>query len=286
MEAALDSRIPDGVVDLKNATHVRVIAEAMYDSGISKETINEFVQKFVDEGKHPDRQAFNKEGWLVTFPSKDYRDRALKKGTHSIADPTHGKGGMNLYYKKRGKQKRMTQQDTTATDEPEKTQPRPLGTQPAPNPTQTAAPESQPAPENTGKDEEGNPVVGMEEPNDNAGDDSSEETPDGQSASSAANGSSLPAAGGNEPSAAPAGDAPKEEPTPSAPVAPAPPPEPPYAKLSKEFATQKGWKPTPYGEWRDAQGNAVAVVALSDEIVPIKSVDRDELKLFVDKPTS
>lgn len=112
-EAALDSRIPDGVVDLKNIEHVQIVAEAIYNACEDEEVVNEFVSSFLNEGKYPDRQAFNKEGWLVTFPSKEYRDAALKKGTHSISDPTHGKGGMNLYYKRRGKQKRQTQQQAT-----------------------------------------------------------------------------------------------------------------------------------------------------------------------------
>jgi len=39
----------------------------------------------------------------------------------------------------------------------------------------------------------------------------------------------------------------------------------------------------PYGEYRDREGNTVAVVGLSGEVVPTKSVDRDEYKLFAEK---
>ena len=113
-EASLDSRIPNGVVNLENIEHIQVVAEAIYDACENENIVNEFVESFVDEGKYPDRQAYNKDGWLVTFPSKEYRDAAIKKGTHAISDPTHGRGGMNLYYKRKGKQKRQTQQATTS----------------------------------------------------------------------------------------------------------------------------------------------------------------------------
>jgi hypothetical protein len=62
-ESALDSRIPDGIVDLWNSEHIAVIAERMHDSRINVELINEFIETFIEEGKYPDRQAYNKEGW-------------------------------------------------------------------------------------------------------------------------------------------------------------------------------------------------------------------------------
>ena len=68
--------------------------------------------------------------------------------------------------------------------------------------------------------------------------------------------------------------------------APAPAPElakPHYEEISKKFVAQKGWMPTPFGEYRDTQGNVVAVVGLSGEIVSIKNNDREEYKLFAEK---
>lgn len=282
-EAALDDRIPDGVVDLKNSTHIQVIAETMYDFGFDVETINEFVKRFVEEGKYPDRQAFNKEGWLVTFPSKEYRDAAIKKGTHSISDPTHGKGGMNLYYKKKGKQKRQTSQDVSTTDEPtsdasantsvprpgqpqQSTAQKPPGKQ---SPSQTNVP---------GADELGPEEI---EPDDT---ESTDSTPDSTPQSDSA----LPPVGKSTSPAPPAAQASmtadqSQEP---APQPPPPPPPPPYVELSKKFAAQKAWIPTPYGEWRDSQGNTTAIESLTKEVVPVKTTDREELKLFVEKHTA
>ena len=97
-ESSLDPRIETGIFDIHNYDHMEIMAEHMAEAGVDKKIIAEVINELVmDEGKYPERQAFNKDGWLVTFPSKQYRDRALKKGTHSIADPTHGKGGMNKY---------------------------------------------------------------------------------------------------------------------------------------------------------------------------------------------
>jgi hypothetical protein len=53
--------------------------------------------------------------------------------------------------------------------------------------------------------------------------------------------------------------------------------------ISVEFAKSKQWNPTPFGEWRNAVGDATAVVGLSGEVVPIKTTDREELKIFAEK---
>jgi hypothetical protein len=276
-ESSLDSRIETGIFDIHNYDHMEIMAEHMAEAGVDKKIIAEVINELVmDEGKYPERQAFNKEGWLVTFPSKQYRDVALKKGTHSIADPTHGKGGMNLYYKKKGKQQRQTQQDPTQTD-----------TQQSPVPQEPAPPVSPPQPSDdfSGDDDDENAhaqdradsiaarAAAEEMWAANAAKKSGAKNTDAATPQSA-----LPAAGAPAATQAPAaGQAP-------APVAPPPAPvAPDYAKPSKQFAMEKGWKATPYGEWRDKQGNTKAVTGVSGEVVPLENVYRDELKLFVQK---
>ena len=97
-ECECDARIENGVLDLYNTDHLIVLSEHMANLGISESEIEEFIiETGVLEGKYPERQAYNKEGWLVTFPSKEYRDAAIKKRTHFGSDPTHGKGGMNEF---------------------------------------------------------------------------------------------------------------------------------------------------------------------------------------------
>lgn len=270
-EAALDSRIPDGVVDLKNIEHVQIVAEAIYNACEDEEVVNEFVSSFLNEGKYPDRQAFNKEGWLVTFPSKEYRDAALKKGTHSISDPTHGKGGMNLYYKKKGKQKRQTQQQTTQVapkeapptaaksapvQAPQKLQPK-SGSETAPDVNKDATTQEKPQAE---KPVTAVPEKPAEEPTPK---ESPVQTP--------------PSVDTSEPAASKPVDVPAID----VPVVEKPTEQ--YANISKKFSGQKGWKEEPYGEWRNAEGETMAVVGLTGEVVPVKSIHREEYKLFAEK---
>lgn len=277
-EASLDSRIPNGVVNLENIEHIQVVAEAIYDACEDENVVNEFVESFVEEGKYPDRQAYNKDGWLVTFPSAQYKQAAIKKGTHFGSDPTHGKGGMNLYYKKRGKQKRQTQQATSATepvDQSKKTAPS------VQQPTQQPAQKPQASTTDAGNDQSkrasrlakltSKPV--QKSP---ASQDSSSKPTDTGTETSP-----------SEPVAAATSEKPTEPstaatfvPTPTAPIVPS------YTATSVKFATSKGWKSTPYGEWRDAAGSTAAVVGLSGEVVPIKNVDREELKIFAEKNTA
>lgn len=273
LEASLDGRISDGVLNIKNPEHVKVVAELMYDKCGDEKIVNEFVTKFMAEGKHPDRQAFNKDGWLVTFPSKEYRDAAIKKGSHSISDPTHGKGGMNLYYKRKGKQKRQTQQASTQT-EPQKTADTPQQVAqktPPPEPQKQKVDLSKLSPDvqRAYKDA----IGAKEEPA------TKQPTPQSTEKPSVA----TPQA--QEPTQAPeapnSAEIPAKAPAIDVPVVTEPPVQ--YANISKNFAAKKGWRSEPYGEYRDADGNTVAVVGLSGEVVPVKSVDRDEYKIFAEK---
>lgn len=271
-EASLDSRIPNGVVNLKNTEHIQVVAEAMYDACEDENIVNEFVESFVGEGKHPDRQAYNKDGWLVTFPSAQYKQAAIKKGTHYPSDPTHGKGGMNLYYKKRGKQKRQTQQVTSTSEPVQPNQPTQKKAQPVSNPKKSSS--------DVPRDEEGNPLYSSvtdddvndtgPEPEQVANEPEETDAEDPQATNTSAD--------STEPvSTEPSKKAPEPAPAPTVPAAPS------YTALSVKFATSKGWKSTPYGEYRDETGSTAAVVGLSGEVVPIKNVDREEFKIFAEK---
>lgn len=272
-EATLDSRISDGVIDMNNPEHIVVLAETMYDQCGDSDVVEEFIHTFMGEGKYPDRQAYNKDGWLVTFPSKEYRDAALKKKTHFSSDPTHGKGGMNLYYKKKGKQKRQTQQVATTTARSDDATPTAAAV-PAPvtakKPTEPQQTTSTETPSSSGGGKIYSDVV------DDEVDDGPKEKPSSQVTKS------------EEPSTEPTAEpetAKKDIATPSPAVMPMPATEsePDYEELSKKFVAVKHWTLTPFGEYRDTQGNTMAVVGLSGEIVPIKSNDREEYKIFAEK---
>lgn len=270
-EASLDARIQSGIVDLSKLEHLQVVAEAMYNACEDEIIVNEFISEFLCEGKYPDRQAFNKEGWLVTFPSKEYRDAAIKKGTHSVSDPTHGKGGMNLYYKKKGKQKRQTQQQTTQLAPKQVPASAPKAPTQAPAKVQAKAGEI--TPEMMGDEdvptsektptEKPTPATPVKTPTEPEPKSEPIKTP--------------PSADKVEP------EAPKPAESPAIDVPVVEKPTEQYAVVSKKFAGQKGWKEEPYGEWKNLQGETEAVVGLTGEVVPVKSVYREEYKLFAEK---
>jgi tRNA(Ser,Leu) C12 N-acetylase TAN1 len=116
-DVCCDDRIKNGILDIKNPDHVFVLQEYLTKIGF---TINDVVDKtasLFEAGRFPDRQAYNKNGILVTFPTKEYRDRAINKGTHFAENPK--KSQPNIF-------------STTSTDQSDdiKTQQDPVSSQP------------------------------------------------------------------------------------------------------------------------------------------------------------
>jgi hypothetical protein len=236
LEAALDDRIESGMVDLTKELHMEVVIEKFIDSGMNHEMIEGILNEIAikEAGKHPDRQAYNKDGWLVTFPSKEYRDAAIKKGTHSMSDPTHGRGGMNLYYKKKGKQKRQTHQDTTTDELPSNQQ----GSQQAQKPTTEVPPTNQTndQPVSPGEKTSQPTTASSLPPSQPKQKDPSAEEPSANEPTQPQK-SSSPSPSKKEPSAS-VGDVPPTQPESET------QPEVDYASLSVEFAKSKGWTST------------------------------------------
>ena len=94
-DVCCDNRIKNGVIDLKNADHVFVLQEYLEKVGFDIETIVNKTAQLFEAGRFPERQAYNKDGILVTFPNKEYRDRAINKGTHFAENPK--KGETNIF---------------------------------------------------------------------------------------------------------------------------------------------------------------------------------------------
>ena len=276
-ECECDTRIESGIFDLYNADHLVIMVEHLAQRGISEEISEEILEtSLFDEGKYPERQAYNKEGWLVTFPSKEYRDAAIKKRTHFGSDPTHGKGGMNLYYKKKGKKKRQKVQTTTTTQS--------QGEKPT-----TAAPQQKPQTQpQVAKQGDSSKTLktpqqqaqptDVEDTDFDSRDDDLERYIAAKSGGKFKSKYSQPTQT-TQPSTEPS--KPAEAPAIDVPVVTAPPKQ--YSEVSKKFASQKRWVATPYDEYHDAEGNVVAVVGLSGEIVPVKNTDREEYKIFAEK---
>lgn len=122
-EVCLDERIQDGIFDMSNNSHMEALRESMTDKfGISLNDSLSIHNKMV-EGKYPERQAYNKDGLLVTFPTPQHKARAIQRGTHFEQDPS--KGAQNVFGG----------------------QPAPAGGQPAAAPAAPAAPATPAAPE-------------------------------------------------------------------------------------------------------------------------------------------
>jgi len=133
----VDKRIKDGIFSIENNDHMGILREYFkkyLKNGISESTIIEYSNKIV-EGKYPERQAFNADGILVTFPTPEYKADAIKAGTHFEKDPT--KGMSNLF------------QDTGKSEKPPATPPPPAEDAPDDKPKsapKTNLPVSQAAP--------------------------------------------------------------------------------------------------------------------------------------------
>lgn len=82
-----DSRIKNGVFDLRDTDHVFIFQEYLEKAGCDIDYIVSKTASLFEAGRFPERQAYNKDGILVTFPSKEYRDRAVNKGTHFAENP-------------------------------------------------------------------------------------------------------------------------------------------------------------------------------------------------------
>lgn len=90
-----DNRVTTGIPNLKDSEFCFVLQEYLIKHGLD---LNEVVNKtsmLFEKGKFPERQAYNKDGILVTFPTKEYRDRAVDKGTHSVENPK--KANANIF---------------------------------------------------------------------------------------------------------------------------------------------------------------------------------------------
>ncbi len=87
---SLDPRIKDGIFSLEENSHMDVLREYLVKKGIDEEAVREYTNLVLD-GKYPERQAYNQKGILVTFPTPEYKQRAIQRGTHFEKDPTAGK---------------------------------------------------------------------------------------------------------------------------------------------------------------------------------------------------
>ena len=135
---SLDERISDGIFEIENNNHLDIFQEYLQNMGASEEESIHARNRMV-EGRFPERQAYNKNGILVTFPTPEYKKRAIERGTHFEKNPMAGK--TNLQFSPA----------PTAAPAPAPTaSPAPAPTAaPAPAPTAAPAPTTVPVPATT-----------------------------------------------------------------------------------------------------------------------------------------
>ena len=277
LEVAIDTRVPTGMVDINDNLHREIIAEKLAARGIDRQLVVEVVNKLaIRDGKYPDRQAYNKDGWLVTFPTPDHKAAAIKKRTAFASDPTHGSGGMNLYYKQHGKQARQKSQGSSEVGggaQQTSTQPKSGGAV-SPTPTaQGSQPETTSTLSKSGSSQATAPTTtGSGVATGATSVDATEPTEQPQPVST---GTSSPTA----PTQSPATQSNSQATQPAS-------TESQIVKLSVEFARSKSWRDAPYGDWTNEKGEQIAVTGLDGQVVPIRFVDREELKSFAEKRIS
>src|ERR1035437_6294031 len=85
-DISIDDRIPDGIFRVENDTHMGVLRDYFIKHGLTQEAATHVTNRMT-EGKYPQRQAFNKNGILCTFPTPQYKAKAIARGTHFEKNP-------------------------------------------------------------------------------------------------------------------------------------------------------------------------------------------------------
>lgn len=128
--ACCDARVKKGIPDLNDPEFCFVLQEYLIKEGLDADLVAEKTYMLFEKGKFPERQAYNKDGILVTFPNKEYRDRAVDKGTHFASNPKHtdsniftdkdlsGTDSLSLADIRPEPEEEPTSQDTPTTDKP------------------------------------------------------------------------------------------------------------------------------------------------------------------------
>jgi hypothetical protein len=291
-ECSLDDRIVDGMFNPLIQEHMNVLIEKLLEMNIPEEEIKELNNKIV-EGKYPERQAYNKEGFLVTFPTPDYKAKALSSGNYFNYDPTHGRGGMHLIKKASPDEIQSTagdavqepviatkpnQQDAVSSPSaPNTTQQKPTDSVSTSGSQPTQAPENKPvattepiqkSPDTPQGIAEPNPVVQKQEPSANPTD----------------QGKYQPSSPDNiEPVK-------KKEKEPIQYVTGEPEGEPldltdfsAYKDPSLEWAHNQKWEKKENGNYYDDKGTLRAVIGLDGSAVPATENDRASLRRWIDK---
>lgn len=105
----LDERLAEGVFFIEDNTHMDILQEYLVSYGVTS-TDSIIIRNAMLEGKYPERQAYNTDGLLVTFPTPEYKQNAIQRGTHFEENPK--KAQANIF---QGQQGQVAPQSTDGT---------------------------------------------------------------------------------------------------------------------------------------------------------------------------
>lgn len=254
LSVCLDERVTDGMFNPSLQEHLDVLTHHLEQRGLERDWIKEYVEN-IREGKYPERQAYNKEGFLVTFPTPEHKKQALASGEYFQNDPTGGKGGMHLV--KKSEPAPAVPVADPAGVAPSQPQAKP---QPSAGPVDPTPAKKQPAPTPVPPA----PVVPA-----------APEAPTAKIKAPSTGGdvNTTPAdyGGGEEKrkkQAWRAGDEGKKD----------------YVDPSQEWAHNQKWERTPSGNYYDVEGNLKAVTGLDGKVLPVEDADKERYKLWIKNP--
>ena len=92
-KANTDNSIESGIFDISKQEHIEIIRGHLLESNIDSKTVNQYLNKML-EGRYPDRQAYNANGILVTFPTPEYKQKAIERGSHFEQNPKKGQANV------------------------------------------------------------------------------------------------------------------------------------------------------------------------------------------------
>ena len=92
-KASTDNSIENGIFDISKQEHIEVLREYLLESNIDSKIVNQYLNKML-EGKYPERQAYNSNGILVTFPTPEYKQKAIERGSHFEQNPRKGQANV------------------------------------------------------------------------------------------------------------------------------------------------------------------------------------------------
>lgn len=138
---AIDLRLDTGIFDVSNNDHLSIFREYLVKEGVSEDIAVAASNKLAEAGKYPERQCYNKDGLLVTFPSPEHKQRAIARGTHFEKNPKTAQA--NIFGAETQPQQ-TAQPAQQATVQPTSSQSPAATPAPAPTPAPAQAPNATP----------------------------------------------------------------------------------------------------------------------------------------------